>query len=91
MACRIPDTIHVERRVNYQRVVEDVGPDVASIRKVNRVSWERKEPFRWVLDIGGHIVGVIAGSRCLIEVLEIRLAGELEYENGIGESGGDLT
>ena len=75
MTCRIPDPIDIKRRVDYQRAVENVTPDVASVRNLGRVSRKGKEPFRWVLDVGGHIVGVIAGSRCLIEVLEICLAG----------------
>lgn len=84
---RVPDTINVECRVDYQRVVEDVVPDVASIRKFNRVSWERKEPCRWVRHVGGDIIRVIAGGGFLIEVLKIGLASkvgrELERENVI--------
>ena len=73
--CRIPDTINVERRVDYQRTVENISPNVASIRKFNGVSWERKESRWWVLHVCGDVVGVVAGGGFAIEVIEKRLAG----------------
>lgn len=77
---RIPDTIDVECRVDYQRGVENVAPEVASIRNFNRISREREEPLRWVRHVGRDIVRVIAGGSSLIEVLKIGLASEVERE-----------
>ena len=71
---RVPDTIDVERGVNDQCSIEGVTPNIASIRIFNGITGERKEPFRWVCHVGGHIVRVIAGNSHLVKVLEIRLA-----------------
>ena len=73
---RIPDTILVECRVYYQRGIKNVVPDVASIRKLDRISWERENPIWWVRHVGGDVGRVIAGSSFLIEVLKIGLASE---------------
>ena len=73
--CRVPDTVDIKRWVDYQRIGENVRPNVASVRIFNRVSWKRKEPLWRVCDVRRDVVAVVTGRGFLVEVIEISLAG----------------
>ena len=73
--CRVPDTVDIKHWVDYQRIGENVRPNVASVRIFNRVSRKRKEPLWRVCDVHRDVVAVVTGRSFLVEVIETSLVG----------------
>jgi hypothetical protein len=69
----VPDAIDIERGVDHQRIIVNVGPDIAALGKLDRVSRQGKKSFRRVCDILIHIARVIARRSHVVEVAHVRL------------------